>query len=171
MLLDLTHAPSTLFFFGLAGSGKSYVGNLIEGLAGWHIYHADADITEEMALALKEHRPFTNAMRDHYIELISDNILALQEEHENLVVTQAVYKQKHRNYLMGRIPNMEMIWVDASDSAIQKRIAVRADGVSSASAAALRLDFELPPKETKMLKNDGDAANIVFQLNRFYSNV
>jgi len=63
-ILDLAKAPATLFFFGLAGSGKSFVGDLIGELANWHVYHADDDLTDEMRLALDEQRAFTNPMRD-----------------------------------------------------------------------------------------------------------
>jgi gluconate kinase len=166
--LDLAGAPPTLFLFGLAGSGKSFVGNLIAELAGWHVYHADDDLTDEMRLALAEHRSFTGPMRDRFFALIVDKILQLQQRHPRLVVTQAVYKQQHRDYLLARIPDMELICVNAEDATILQRINRRSDGISVASAAALRADFE-EPAGCKTIVNDSDAAAIVRQLNEHYA--
>jgi gluconokinase len=167
-ILDLSNAPSTLFLFGLAGSGKSWVGNLIGELAGWHIYHADDDLTDEMKLALAERRPFTGPMRDRFFVLVVDRILQLRQRHARLVVTQAVYKQQHRDYLLAHIPDMELICVGADDATILHRINRRSDGITVASAAALRADFEPPAAGCKVIVNDSDAAAVVQQLNRHY---
>jgi gluconokinase len=166
--LDLTHAPATLFLFGLAGGGKSYVGNLIGRLAGWHVYHADDDLTDEMKLALAERRPFTAPMRDTFFAIIVEKILAMQKIHPQLVVTQAVYKQQHRDYLLARIPNMELICVTAAEPIIFQRISSRAAGITIGSAAVLRNDFETPPEHYKIIVNDRDPQDIVRQLNNYY---
>ena len=166
--LDLRRAPPTLFLFGLAGSGKSFVGNLIAERAGWHVYHADDDLTDEMLLALAERRPFTGPMRDRFFALIVDKIRQLQQQHPRLVVTQAVYKQQHRDFLQARVPDMELVCIGAEDATIVQRINRRSDGISIASAAALRADFEAPAAGCKVIVNDSDASAIVRQLNRFY---
>ncbi len=167
-ILDLSNAPNTLFFFGLAGSGKSFIGDLIGELANWHVYHADDDLTDEIRLALSEQRTFTNLMRNRYFKLIATKLLALQKKHEKLIVTQAVYKQQHRDYLMAQVPNMEMIWVDAPERLITKRINQRHQGIKIQSAAALRADFDRPQQEVKTIINQRDAQHIVRQLNQFY---
>jgi gluconate kinase len=167
-VLDLRAAPPTLFLFGLAGSGKSYVGNLIAERAGWQVYHADDDLTDEMKLALAEHRPFTGPMRDRFFALIVDKIRQLQQRHARLVVTQAVYKQQHRDYLLAHIPDMELVCVGADDATIIQRINRRSDGITVASAAALRADFEEPASGCRIIVNNSDAAAIVRQLNDHY---
>jgi len=167
-ILDLTKAPATLFFFGLAGSGKSFVGDLIGELANWHVYHADDDLTDEMRLALDEQRAFTNPMRGRYFSLIAAKILTLQKKHQRLVVTQGVYKQQHRDDLITQIPNMEMICVNAPEALIIKRLNNRHQGIKIQSATALRTDFDWPPQGIKIIINDNDARHIVRQLNQFY---
>lgn len=167
-VLDLRNAPSTLFLFGLAGSGKSWVGNLIGERAGWHVYHADDDLTDEMKLALAEHRPFTGPMRDRFFALIVDKIQDLQQQHARLVVTQAVYKQQHRDYLLAHLADIELICVAAEDATILHRINRRSDGITVASAAALRADFEAPARDCRIIVNDSDAVAVIRQLNRHY---
>lgn len=166
--LDLANAPSTLFLFGLAGGGKSYVGNLIGRLAGWYVYHADDDLTDEMKLALAEHRPFTEPMRDRFFAIAIEKILALQKQHSKLVITQAVYKQRHRQLLSAKIPNLELVCVTAADAVIFQRIKKRDEGITVESAAALRADFEIPASDCKIIVNDGGTADIIKQLNSYY---
>lgn len=166
--LDLRHAPPTLFLFGLAGSGKSFVGDLIGAQAGWHVYHADDDLTDEMRQALAERRPFTAPMRDRFFALIVGKIRDLQRVHARLVVTQAVYKRQHRDFLLANIPDMELVCIAADDATIIRRINARRDGIALDSAAALRADFEAPVAGTRIVDNSGDAAHVIRQLNRYY---
>lgn len=168
-IFDLELAPKVLFLFGLSGAGKSYVGNLIGELADWHVYHADDDLTAEMILALDEQRPFTERMRDDYFPVVVERIRALQKDYTHIVVTQGVYKQRHRDYLLQNIPGMEMLCVDASNQFILQRLGRRNDGITNASAEALRRDFELPDKNTKVITNQEGTAEIIRQLNHFYS--
>ncbi|MDH5361589.1 MAG: AAA family ATPase [Gammaproteobacteria bacterium] len=167
--LQLASAPSVLLLFGLAGSGKSYIGDLMSRLTGWHVYHADEDITEEMRLALAEHRPFTDEMRDRYFSIVVDRIRQLQQKYNHLLVTQAVYKQRHRDYLVSQIPQMELIHVQADEHVIETRLQERAGEASAKSAAALRKDFESPTMDYKVLKNNNGDMAIVRQLNAFYA--
>jgi len=167
--LDMTNAPSTLFLFGLSGAGKSYMGDLIGALSGWHVYHADDDITDEMKLALTEKRPFTEAMRDRYFPIIVEKIKARQKKHSHIVVTQGAYKRKHRSYLLENISEIELICVETSDQLISQRVMQRGVGIENDSAVALRNDFEQAVAGTKIIVNDGDDTNIITQLNNFYS--
>lgn len=167
-VLDLSKAPSTLFLFGLAGSGKSFVGDLIAEHTGRFIYHADSDLTDTMKRALALQRPFTETMRDEFFATIVEKIRQMRCEHQQLVVTQAVYKRRHRALLNSAIPDMEFIMVDAQDGLIAKRLKQRTDGISQYSAAALRSDFEPPDVSTKILQNNRDRQHIIKQLNAFY---
>jgi gluconokinase len=166
-LLNLKYAPATLFFYGVAGSGKSFVANLVGDLAGWYVYEADDDISDAMKLALAEQRPFTDAMRDEFFTRISLKIIDLQKQHPKLAISQAVYKKKHRDFLQSQIPNMEMVCVIASDKCIFNRINRRNKGISHASAQALRADFESP--EGVVVENEIGQSEIISQLNTYYS--
>ena len=169
LTLDLKYAPNILFLFGLSGAGKSYVGNLIGELDDWYVYHADDDLTDEMLLALKEQRPFTESMRDDFFPVVAQRVLALSRKHKRIVVTQGVYKQRHRDYMMAAVPEMEMLCVDASNRFIEQRLGNRAKGISNASAEALRRDFELPDSGTRIITNQDGPIEVVQQLNKYYS--
>jgi gluconate kinase len=169
--MKLANVPSVLFLFGKSGAGKSYVGNIIAQKLGWHVYDADDDITVEMQMALKEKRPFTNEMRDQYFPIVVENILSRLKLHEHLIVTQGVYKQRHRLYLKSRIPNLELVFVDASEHSIGGRLVSREKGIDNESANALANDFEFPKKGTKVITNNGGTKEILEQLIQLFPDI
>jgi len=157
------------FLFGLSGSGKSYVGDVIADARGWSVYHADDDITPAMRQALAASRPFTDAMRDEYFVLLADRIRARQAQSapdQPLIVTQGAYKQRSRDYLQEQVPGLAMIWVDAPDALIEQRLGLRAGGITSQSAAALRQDFEFPPRGALKIVNDRAEDHALAQFER-----
>lgn len=158
-----------IFLFGIAGSGKSYVGDLIAQSGPWFVYDADDDITEAMQRALSDNRPFTDSMRDEYFAQLILKIQQLSSQHPHLLITQAVYKQKHRDLLQKHFPDMDMIWIQASDTTIQQRLRQRHNGISTESAAALRHDFEIPGPNFITLHNEGNNQSLIQQLNEIYS--
>lgn len=145
------------FLFGLSGSGKSYVGDVIGRARGWPVYHADDDITPAMRLALAASQPFTDAMRDDYFVLLADRIRARQAQarpDQPLIVTQGAYKQRSRDFLQQQVPGLALIWIDAPDVLITQRLSLRAKGITAGSAAALRRDFEYPAPGCLKIVND-----------------
>jgi gluconokinase len=166
--LDLGHAPPVLFLFGLAGAGKTHVGQLVSQLSGRFFYDADADISEAMKQALAEQRPFTEAMRDDFFPRVVERIRQLQKTHGALVVTQGVYKQRHRDYLEQALPQMQLLCVQCTAPLLQQRLAHRTHGISPDSAAALLADFETPAPHLPIIHNDTDAAAVIAQLQALY---
>ena len=158
-----SRSPLIWLFFGLAGSGKSHVGELIGRTLGWPLYHADDDITPAMRQALAEARPFTDAMRDEYFRRLVQRITQCRQPGRPLLVTQGVYKQRHRDLLSEQLPNLIPVWVFAPPQLIQQRLSERRDGVQLTSAAALVQDFEPPPATTLRINNDGDDTHIITQ--------
>jgi gluconate kinase len=167
--LELTKAPSVIYLFGLTGAGKNFVGDLIGRLSGRFVYHADADMTDDMRAAVAEKKTFTPEMRDRYFEIVANRIAELRRTHPRLVVTQATYKQQHREYLTAQVPDMDLICVTASDAKIVKNLIHRGDAVTPEYAARMRVNFESPPKNSKVIVNESDEAEIVSQLNKFYA--
>jgi gluconate kinase len=166
--LDLSRAPSVLYFYGLAGAGKSYVAELVGRLAGWRVYDADSDLTPELRQALAEQRHFTLEMLDRFFVVVSARITQLARTHGWLAVSQATYRRRHREYLISHVRDMDMICVTAQDATILKRLRRRGGDVTPDYAALMKLGFELPPVGAKVLENDGGDAQIVSQLNRMY---
>ncbi|MBD3671804.1 MAG: AAA family ATPase [Gammaproteobacteria bacterium] len=155
---------SVLFLFGLAGSGKNYVADIISRRTDYHHYDADNDITDEMREALEQGRPFTDAIRDRYFKFLADRILDYGQQYPRLLVTQAVYRRRHRKYLLDRIPNLLFVYIQADESVISKRLSTRKEGIDLSTASVLRADFETPDVSMHVITNNGDNEQLMQQL-------
>jgi gluconokinase len=164
----LPRAPSVLYFYGLAGVGKNFVGDIAGRLTGRHVYHADVDLTEEMRKAIADQRPFTPEMRDRYYAIVADRIAELRREHGALVVTQGTYKNQHRDYLMSRVPDMDMICVVADDALILDRLRARGSELTPDYAARIKANFEPPAKGAKTILNNAGEDEIAKHLASLY---
>jgi gluconokinase len=142
--LGLPQIPSVLFFFGLAGSGKTHVARILGECLGWHVYEADEDLTDRMKKALKQRTNFTDDMRDEYFQIIINKIDELRKTHKHIIVTQATYKNRHRSLLLSSIQDISLIWVQANPAIITQRLRERGDAVTSEYAAQMSPGFELP---------------------------
>ncbi|MDG5814733.1 AAA family ATPase [Chitinispirillales bacterium ANBcel5] len=166
--LKLPKAPSVLFFFGLAGAGKSFVGDVAARATGRFLYHADDDLTDEMKKALTEKRRFTDGMRDEYFTIIAKRISELQKTYKTLIVTQGAYKRRNRRFLSSIIEDMEMVWVDADEKLILSRLQARSGILSAESFLTLKKDFEPPFDTKKVIINNSTEKEILAQLKRYY---
>jgi gluconate kinase len=158
--------PPILFLYGLAGSGKSFAGDLLGRMTGVSVYHADIDLTAEMRSAVSEGRPFTEEMRDRYFGIVIERIKRQRELHPHLVVTQAVYKRKHRDYIRQSLPEVRFVCVQASDDVRIQRLIDRGDQITPEYDAVIRVNFEPPAEGDEILWNEGDEAALAAELGR-----
>lgn len=167
VLLQLPRAPAVLFFYGLSGAGKSRCGEWIARATGIPLYSADDDLTDEMKQALARSEPFNDGMRDRYFVIVADAIERRLQATPRLLVTQGLYRRRHRAWLRARLPNMDLICVTAPTQVILERLARRHDGISMASAAAIAKDFDAADAGDHVLVND-DEEGVLAQLVSWY---
>ena len=165
---NLPKAPPALYFYGLTGSGKSYVGDLL-GKAGWRVYHADSDLTPEMKEAIQKKQLFTPEMRNEFYQVVANRIIELLAHGSRLVITQATYKREHRALLQRRIPSMALICVTASPARIAERLKSRGDLITQEYAAQIAKNFEPPLPGELVLANSGGDTEILRQLEAWYA--
>ncbi len=147
----------TLFLFGLSGVGKSFLTNYLSMNHGFYQYEADDDLTPAMKKAIRDKTHFTEEVRDEFFQIVANRVLELQKVHKRLAVSQAAYKNIHRKYLLERIPNLELVWVQASDKVLVERIRMRDGlGISEDYARIIRANFEDPDMEVLEILNEGD---------------
>lgn len=145
--------PTLLFFFGLAGAGKTFCGNLISERLGYYCYDLDVDCTPSMREAIATGTPFTDTMRDEFFGIVSHRIGELKKKHSKVLVMQAAYKERHRALVAAEHPGLALVWVDAPDELITRRLQARGDAVSAEYATKIRANFQ-PPSEGPRLVND-----------------
>lgn len=149
----LEGSPLLVLLFGTSGSGKSFLGDLFSRTLNLYHYELDLDLTPAMRKAIADGREFTDAMRDDYFFQLIPRILDLKRDHSRCVLTQAVYKERHRRFLKAHIPDLELVWVTAPRDLIVERLQGRDDGISREYALKIQHNFE-PPIRGKKFFND-----------------
>ena len=153
--------PALIFFFGLAGAGKTYCGNLVSARLGYHCYDLDADCTPEMREAIAHGKPFTEEMRDNFFAIVTQRIAELRSSHPKLLVMQAAYKERHRALVASHHPGLRMVWVDAPYELISQRLKARGDAVSAQYASRIRANFEAPADGLRLVNDVADPEEIL----------
>lgn len=144
------------FLFGKTGSGKSYIGNLLER---HNIVHLDGDqyITDEMRSCLEKDEQMTPQMIDRYVVHLERVIKAKALEGKNMLVTQALYLDKHRQYLLKKIPDLTFVWLkspaELRSSRITQRFQQGESKVTASYAKEMDTFFEPPTHQHLVLNN------------------
>jgi gluconate kinase len=153
-----------VFLMGQPGAGKNYVGEILAAQFGFHFWDADLALTDDMQLAIKNKQVFTQDMRDSYIEKIIENVRLLSAKFDNLVVAQALFKEKNRQQLASAFSKALFVLVQANSDQIIARLRLRNNAVDNDYADKVRLEFETPLLPHKVIINDSDAVRVKEQL-------
>jgi gluconate kinase len=147
-----------IILFGLAGAGKTYVGNVMASALPKTVFQdGDEWLTPEMHTAINAKQKFTSSMRRRFVEIMVDEIKALQNKYpeHNIVIAQGLYRQENRNFLIKNFPEAVFIEVRSKLENIQRRLQKRNDFISFDYATFLSKGFEEMP-ESLILHNDED---------------
>lgn len=161
-----------LVLFGLPGSGKSFIGKLLEKEYGFYHYEADKDIMPSIRALIRQNRPIPEVLREAHFEKVCTRIASLKPIHPNLVVTRTLTKEKDRKLILGHFLEAKFIWVQADLPLINSRLVKRKDHLVNEfyAASAIRL-FEPPAIPCLILENNEKVEKLRYQLIRILRQV
>jgi gluconate kinase len=150
------------FLYGKTGSGKSYIGSLLEQ---HHIIHIDGDnyITQTMKDCLAKRVQMTPTMIDEFVEALIDVINQKKKENpeQSFVISQALYLDKHRLKLLKAIPDLQFVLMDVKPVLRAGRISSRFQNneskVSLSYAIGMDKFFEDPTHDIIRFENNQDS--------------
>lgn len=141
--------------FGLAASGKTYVGKVINKY--FNFYHEDADqwLSGDMKQYVSDKKIFTLGMLEDFTSNIIANIERLSSTYENVVISQALYREKNRKTIQKHFASQGLMFihVEASDEVIYQRLVKRGDWIMPGYASSMRKFFQ-PMEESITINND-----------------
>jgi shikimate kinase len=152
-----------IFLFGYPGVGKNYVGETLASYLGFYFWDADLALTSNMQAYIANKQVFSQEMRDQFIQIIIKNTVEFLQKHPNVLITQALYKEKNRVELATAFPEAQFIWIKASPQNILKRLELRNNAVDQTYAEKIQSQFEEPSLPHKLIVNDSDQADIIKQ--------
>lgn len=153
------------FLFGLLGAGKNFVGKIFAEEFGFNFYDADQDLTPAMTAAIANHRQFSEQMRDEYFEVVISRIAQLKEDHEKLVVAQALFKNRNRAQISTHFPQIRFVWVQADKEVVAHRLRERQGHPADQSYGEMvNKLFEIPNIPCDVLVNNEGKVKVSEQI-------
>jgi gluconate kinase len=153
-----------IYLFGLPAAGKNYVGRVLAETFGYTFYDGDLDLTPEMRDAVREERPFTEAMRDRFYDALIERIAALRAEHLALAFGQATFKERHRLRIAAAFPDAIFVLVAADEETRMARLSRGGNPVTVDYARQIAGFFEPPNHAHHIIVNEGGREEVVRQL-------
>lgn len=144
-----------IIVFGLAGVGKTFVGQVLKDKFGFTFYDGDKNLTSDMQQAIRDKKLFTDDMRDVFFNKLIESVELLSKKHKRLVVSQTFIKEKYRIKFLKAFPNAQFILVQTKKLLRDKRLKKRNDIDLN---YVFRMDkiFEKPKIDHFVLENNMD---------------
>jgi gluconate kinase len=161
-----------IIVFGLAASGKTYVGKLIAEYLGFHHEDADQWVSDEMKQYIEQKLTITDEIREKFTDNIINNIEIIRKKHDNIVISQALYRQKNRQKIKEHFFDQELkfVQVTASYATIMRRLSNRKDWIDKEYAINMSKNFEPEENQAFILNNDLDGKKeALFQIKNIFN--
>ena len=151
---------------GVSGCGKSTVGAAFaQALGGRFLdgddYHPQSNV-DHMAAG----HPLTDEMRWPWLELIAQAVNAVRETSDTVFACSAL-RRSYRNFLRQRIPQLQVIYLDAPPDLVADRLAARTDHFMPPSLLESQFaTLDVPANTFASLRIDLTVAEMIAALER-----
>lgn len=143
-----------IILFGLAGSGKTFVGQKLSDYSNFYFWDADEVITEAMKQCIHEKRSFTQEIRDEYFKIVIERIQLLYIQHKNIIVSQAFYKNKNREKILSEFPDCIFIQITSNFPILLDRLRKRNNSINAEYAKVISAHYEPPTHPYFIITNN-----------------
>lgn len=143
-----------VFLFGPPGSGKTYLGNLLQKNFGFSFYDADRDMPPSYIEAANLGQ-VTDQMETQYMNRMIQKIPVFLAQNDRLVVSQLLLRNKHRQLIRESFPEIKFVLVETADGIRKERVADRGGHpINQTAALAVAQRFEAPAVSHQVFSNN-----------------
>ena len=160
----LDRKPATaLVVMGVAGCGKSSVGEACAERLGWRLVEGDDFHSADAILKMRSGMPLTDADREGWLDRLG-SLLQLELMHRDgkkpgVVLTCSALRKAYRDRLRAAVPGLRFAFLQIQQSAAEARVAARTDHLFPASLVASQFaTLESPSGEAGVLTLDATAS-------------
>ncbi len=144
-----------IILFGLPGVGKNYIGDLLSKKYNFYFYDADKAMTSKVKELIKQNQIVSDKDREECFNIVVEKINTLAKKHQNIVIGQALLKNKHRLFFKKKFPRAIFILVKANSEIRGIRVANRKHHVSKEYAKKVKHLFEKSTIDNYVIENHG----------------
>lgn len=156
----------TIVLFGLPGTGKTFVGNVLKKYSSYHHFDGDIDLPNDMKKAIRMQTVITDSMRDIFFQKMIKSMKRLRIKYKNIVVTQTFIKEKYRKLFLREFPGTKFVFIQTDAVLREARLMKRkASSLDLKYSKKMCRNFEIPQIDHSAINNDSDGEkNIKKQL-------
>jgi carbohydrate kinase (thermoresistant glucokinase family) len=119
--------PLGLIVMGVAGSGKSTVGEALAARLGWRFADGDDFHPPANVAKMSAGTPLTDEDRWPWLSAIAAAVARSLDRGEPMVVACSALKRRYRDVLVGGRPDVRIVYLQGSKELIAERMAARRD--------------------------------------------
>jgi gluconokinase len=136
---------------GVAGSGKTTVGQLLAGRLGWTFTDGDSFHPAANVAKMRAGLPLTDADREPWLAAITAWMDDIADSGQSAVLACSALKRRYRDELLSGRDQAEMVFLVISEEEDQTRLAMRAGHFFHEPLMASQFaDLEMPQDEPRV---------------------
>lgn len=120
-----TETPAAIVVMGVAGSGKSFVGEALAKRLGWRFIEGDALHPPENVARMASGQPLTDELRQGWLDAIGASIARAAAEGQGVVATCSALKRIYRDRLRGWCDGILFVHVAIDKETARRRVGTR----------------------------------------------
>lgn len=158
--------PLVLLIMGVAGSGKTTIGETLARELGWSFRDADDFHPPENVRKMSAGIPLDDRDREPWLAAIHAHVERTLARGESGIVTCSALKERYRQRITGARPDVQLVHLVGDFQLIHQRMASRTDHFMKPEM--LRSQFETlePPAEALVIDVRQTPARIVAEIRR-----
>jgi gluconokinase/6-phosphogluconolactonase len=117
--------PQALIIMGVAGSGKSTIGEALAQRLGWRFEDGDSFHPPANVAKMSAGHPLTDEDRWPWLQAIADEIARCRARSEHIIIACSALKKVYRDILTGNRDDVRIVYLEGSQSLIADRMSHR----------------------------------------------
>jgi gluconokinase len=159
-------APTVVVITGVAGTGKTTVGQMLADAFGWDFRDADQFHPPANIAKMAAGQPLDDTDRAPWLAAIRDDLASTLARGENAVVTCSALKESYRQALGGTSPGLTWVYLHGEPELIRRRLAERPGHFMKPAMLDSQLAALEPPANALALDVSAPPAALVAQIRR-----
>ena len=147
--------PDVIVIMGVAGSGKTVVGNLLAEHLGSEFFDADAFHSPENVELMRQGIPLDDEKRGPWLDRLADLISSAITDRRGIVLACSALKRSYRSRLGVGKPHVRLVHLDGTEALLRERLEQRTGHFMPASQLASQCALlERPTDDEKPIRVD-----------------
>ena len=160
-----------IIIMGVAGSGKTTIGQLLSQKTDWPFFEGDSLHPESNIQKMSAGIALDDEDRLPWLNIIHQKIRELELRNKNAVFTCSALKKSYRKILAGDLNSVHFVYLKNTVDVIKERMAKRSGHFMPPSLLQSQLSTleEPDPCEAHTIINSKGASELAFEIMQFFS--